>query len=105
MSCGFQGAGVGSSHRSEQRDDNHQPNDTMNATYNDDTQLLSNYRKHRASNNPTGMGAVYLYNDGSITTGASVIARFFDKKTAAKSLKDAGFRKGDSDKHCVTYYI
>ena len=77
----------------------------MNATYNDDTQLLINYRKHRASNNRTGMGAVFLYSDGSITTGMSVIARFADKKAAAKSLKDAGFRKGDADKHCTTYYV
>jgi hypothetical protein len=78
---------------------------TMIAAFNTDTQLLQNYREHRAANNPTGMGCVRLYSNGSITSGMSEIARFENAKDAAKALKAAGYRKGDGDKHSTVYYV
>jgi hypothetical protein len=77
----------------------------MTATFNTDVQLLENYRKHRAANNPTGMACVQLYNNGSVTTGMSEIARFETANDAAKALKAAGYRKGDGDKHSTVYYV
>ena len=77
----------------------------MNTSFNTNGQLLKNYREHRAANNPTGMGCVRLYSNGSVVAGMSEIARFENSKDAAKSLKAAGYRKGDGDKHQTVYYV
>lgn len=70
-----------------------------------DTQSLESYRLRRAGNNATGMGAVYLMRDGSVSTGMSVLARFATRLKGDRALKAAGFRKGMALRDSTTFYV